>query len=69
MECNHNNSNQTTKKDKEQDLVEEYINQMSAREKKAYHIASNHLKTSFNILLSNGFKEWKKKNDTSIYNI
>ena len=48
-------------KDVEQDLVEEYINQMTPREKKAYHIASNHLKTSFNILLSNGFKEWKKK--------
>ena len=58
---NHQDMEKDKVKDVEQDLVEEYINQMTPREKKAYHIASNHLKTSFNILLSNGFKEWKKK--------
>jgi hypothetical protein len=40
--------------------IYEYLNGMSDIEKKAYEIAFDHLKTSFNIVRSNGFKEWKK---------
>lgn len=63
---NNNATNNNTvvtaekEKEKEKDLVNEYISQMTEREKKAYKIATGHLKTSFNILLSNGFKTWKK---------
>ena len=37
-----------------------YIKSMDERDKKAYKIAFNHLGTSFNICKSNGYKEWKK---------
>jgi hypothetical protein len=40
----------------------EYILQMDDESKKAYLIAKSHLGTSFNILKSNGYKEWKNKN-------
>ena len=39
--------------------VYNYLIQMSPYEKKAYLIAKDHLGTSFNILKSNGFIEWK----------
>lgn len=37
-----------------------YLSQLSDHEKKAYLIAFQHLGTSFDILRSNGFCEWKK---------
>ena len=37
-----------------------YLNELDDNNKKAYEIAYNHLGSSFNILRSNGFKEWKK---------
>jgi competence protein ComGC len=37
-----------------------YLIQMTPSQKKAYLIAQDHLGTSFNILKSNGFIEWKK---------
>jgi competence protein ComGC len=37
-----------------------YLIQMTPSQKKAYLIAKDHLGTSFNILKSNGFIEWKK---------
>ena len=40
--------------------VYNYLIQMSDSQKKAYLIAQDHLGTSFNILKSNGFIEWKK---------
>jgi hypothetical protein len=40
--------------------VENYIKNMDEREKKAYEIAMSHLKSSFNILRSNGFKEYRE---------
>jgi hypothetical protein len=40
--------------------VYNYLIQMSESQKKAYLIAKDHLGTSFNILKSNGFSEWKK---------
>jgi hypothetical protein len=42
--------------------VENYVKSMDEREKKAYEIAMNHLKSSFNIRRSNGFKEYKDRN-------
>jgi hypothetical protein len=41
--------------------VYNYLIQMNEYQKKAYLIAKDHLGTSFNILKSNGFIEWKKK--------
>lgn len=38
-----------------------YILQMDGESKKAYLIAKSHLGSSFNILKSNGYKEWKNK--------
>jgi len=45
---------------KKQTEVYYYLIQMSNSQKKAYLIAKDHLGTSFNILKSNGFIEWKK---------
>ena len=41
--------------------VEKYMNEFEEKEKKALKIAQEHLETSFNIVKSNGFSEWKKK--------
>jgi hypothetical protein len=41
--------------------VEKYVNEFEEKEKKALKIAQEHLATSFNIVKSNGFNEWKKK--------
>jgi hypothetical protein len=38
-----------------------YLENLDIKEKIAYKIAMEHLATSFNILRSNGFLEWKKK--------
>jgi hypothetical protein len=43
--------------------IYEYLKQLDEHQKKAYIIAFNHLGTSFNIYRSNGFKEWKHKNN------
>jgi hypothetical protein len=40
-----------------------YLSQLSDHEKKAYLIAFQHLGTSFDILRSNGFCEWKKMSE------
>ena len=37
-----------------------YLNELDHDNKKAYEIAYDHLGSSFNVLRSNGFKEWKK---------
>lgn len=36
----------------------EYLNQLDDNHRKTYQIAYDHLKTSFNIARTNGFKEW-----------
>lgn len=38
----------------------EYIESLDSKEKKAYNIAKDHLGSSFNLIKSNGFIEWKK---------
>jgi hypothetical protein len=40
-----------------------YLSEMDEHDKKAYEIALDHLGSSFNIYRSNGFKEWKAKNN------
>ena len=42
-------------------LLCDYLNEMDDHHRKAYFIAYDHLGTSFNILKSNGFKEWLSK--------
>ena len=45
----------------QQTNIDNYISHMDEHHKKAYSIAKNHLKTSFNIIKSNGYKEWLQK--------
>jgi hypothetical protein len=49
----------------EQREIFEYLNEMDEINRKAYLIAHDHLKTSFNIARSNGFKEWKQSKTKS----
>ena len=42
---------------------ESYIQSLNDKEKKAYEIAQEHLKSSFNIKKSIGYIEYKKQND------
>lgn len=44
----------------EQKIIFDYLQQLNDHDKKAYLIAKDHLGSSFNIMKSNGFKEWKK---------
>jgi len=44
-----------------QQLVAEYMDQLSDIERKACAIAKDHLGSSFNILKSNGFNDWIKE--------
>ena len=40
-----------------------YLSGMDELNRKAYQIAFDHLGSSFNIFRSNGYKEWKHKNN------
>ena len=51
--------------DETQDAILEYLSELSIIHQKAYCIAKDHLGSSFNILKSNGYIEWKKKNQKS----
>lgn len=42
-------------------LLEQYVNQLSEKERQAYEIAKSHLGTSFQLEKSVGFLQWKKK--------
>lgn len=42
-------------------LVEEYLRTLTPKQYKAYQIAKDHLKDSFQTEKSNGFLEWVKK--------
>ena len=42
----------------QQDLIYQYLSQLDDHHKQAYLIAKSHLGTSFNIMKSNGYKEW-----------
>ena len=58
MDNNHNSLQQIE--------IDEYIQQLDKLEKQAFLIAQDHLRTSFNICKSNGFKEWLKKKSIKI---
>lgn len=45
----------------QQQLVDEYMAQLSDIERKACSIAKDHLGSSFNIVKSNGFNDWVKE--------
>ena len=56
---NTNNTNTNNESiDNETNLVNEYIGQLTPLQLKAYEIAKEHLKTSFDITRSNGYNEW-----------
>lgn len=38
----------------------EYLESLNIKEKKAYEIAKQHLGSSFHLIKSNGFIQWKK---------
>lgn len=42
-------------------LLGKYVESLSEKELKAYHIAKSHLGTSFNLEKSRGFLDWKNK--------
>lgn len=42
----------------QQQLIYKYLEQMDEPHKQTYLIAKDHLGTSFNIIKSNGYKEW-----------
>lgn len=44
-------------------MEQQYLQQLTPQERKAYDIAKSHLGTSFNVLRSNGYKSWIKKQD------
>ena len=46
-------------------LFHKYIECLSEKELKAYHIAKSHLGTSFSLEKSKGFIDWKAKITTS----
>ena len=46
-----------------QQLVAEYMAQLSDIERKACAIAKDHLGSSFNIVKSNGFNDWLKEKE------
>lgn len=48
--------------EEEQESVSKYLEQLGEKERKACQIAKDHLGSSFNILKSIGYIEWKAKN-------
>lgn len=44
-------------------LTDEYLSQLSTKEKRAYEIAKSHLQTSFDLEKSIGFKQFVKKQE------
>ena len=44
------------------DLLKEYLNTLTEKERQGYEIAKSHLGMSFDLSKSLGFIEWKKQN-------
>lgn len=44
-----------------ENLSKKYLESLTPKEKHAYEIAKNHLGSTFHLIKSNGFIEWKKK--------
>jgi len=50
-----------------ENLSEKYLESLTPKEKHAYEIAKNHLGSTFHLIKSNGFIQWKKKiNESSV---
>jgi hypothetical protein len=47
---------------KTQELIVNYIKHLDIIERQAYTIGKKHLGSSFNVVKSNGFIDWKKNN-------
>jgi len=45
-----------------QNSIVNYLSQLDTIERQAYTIGKSHLGSSFNVIKSNGYAEWKKKN-------
>ena len=45
-------------------VIEEYLEQLNEKQRKAFEIAKDHLKTSFSIKKSIGYQEWLKKKES-----
>ena len=45
--------------------INDYIAQLTPMEKKVLHIAQSHLESSFHLIKSIGFQEWKSKQKTT----
>jgi len=48
--------------EKTQTLIVNYLKHLDAIERQAYTIGKKHLGSSFNVVKSNGFIDWKKNN-------
>jgi hypothetical protein len=48
--------------EKTQDLIVNYLKHLDTIERQAYTIGKKHLGSSFNVVKSNGFADWKKNN-------
>lgn len=48
--------------EKTQGLIVNYLKQLGSIERQAYTIGKAHLGSSFNVIKSNGFCDWKKNN-------
>ena len=47
-----------------EDTMSKYLAQLNEQQVQAFELAKNHLRTSFNLRQSNGYKEWLKKEKT-----
>jgi hypothetical protein len=47
---------------KTQELIVNYLKHLDTIERQAYTIGKKHLGSSFNVIKSNGFVDWKKNN-------
>jgi hypothetical protein len=47
-------------------IIDDYLKTLSPKQYKAYEIAKDHLRDSFQIEKSNGFLAWVKKNNIQI---
>ena len=46
--------------EKTQELIVKYLKHLNTIERQAYTIGKSHLGSSFNVVKSNGFVDWKK---------
>jgi len=49
---------------KQETWIEEYLAQLNDKQRKAYEIAKDHLKTSFSMKKSIGYQEWLKTKES-----